>query len=85
MSTRPFVSLDVFSFYTLCNLNARGVHSSTAKKTQPVKLGGAWVHGLWENVVYVSADKGRKHQAFGTDVFVVKGINLRILIPRVSS
>ncbi|MDF2631925.1 MAG: hypothetical protein K0Q85_521, partial [Caproiciproducens sp.] len=23
--------------------------------------GGAWVHGLWENVVYVSSDKGRKH------------------------
>jgi hypothetical protein len=32
------------------------------KKTQPVKPGGAWVHGLWENVAYVSADKGRKHQ-----------------------
>lgn len=40
---------------------ARGVHSSAEKKTQPVKPGGAWVHGLWENMEYVLADKERKH------------------------
>ncbi|EGO65571.1 hypothetical protein ALO_03136 [Acetonema longum DSM 6540] len=39
----------------------------------PVKPGGDWVHGLWKIMVYVSADKGRKHQAFGSDIFVVKG------------
>jgi hypothetical protein len=31
------------------------------KKTWPVKLGGDWVHGMWKNVEYVLADKGRKH------------------------
>ncbi|EGO63468.1 hypothetical protein ALO_12895 [Acetonema longum DSM 6540] len=34
------------------------------KKTQPLKPSGAWVQGLWGNMVYVSADKVRKHQAF---------------------
>ena len=32
------------------------------KKTQYVRPGGAWVHRLWKNVVYVSADIGRKYQ-----------------------
>jgi hypothetical protein len=41
------------------------VHSSTAKKTQPVKPGGAWGHGLWKNVVYVSVDMVRKHDKKG--------------------
>jgi len=30
------------------------------KKTQPLRPGGAWVHGLWEIMVYVSLDIGRK-------------------------
>jgi hypothetical protein len=43
-----------------------------------VKPGGAWVHGLWENMVYVLADKGRKHQADLCLVFfvVLKDIEL---------
>lgn len=52
----------MFSFHTLCNLNARGVLRSAEKKTQPLRPGGAWVRGLWEIVEYVLADKGRKHQ-----------------------
>lgn len=31
------------------------------KKTQPLRPGGAWVHGLWEIVDYVSSDMARKH------------------------
>jgi len=61
----------VFSFHTLCNLNARGVLRLAEKKTQPVKPGGDWVQGMWENMVYVSADVGRKHQAFGLGVFFI--------------
>lgn len=32
----------------------RGVLHFTEKKTQPLKAGGYWVHGLWKNMVYVS-------------------------------
>jgi REP element-mobilizing transposase RayT len=38
----------------------RGVLRSAEKKTQSVKPDENWVHGLWENVVYVSANKGRE-------------------------
>jgi len=41
------------------------------KKTQTMMPGGAWVHELWENMVYVLADKGGKHQAFGVGVFFI--------------
>jgi len=33
------------------------------KKTQPMKPGGGWVHGLWGNMVYVSVDVDKNHQA----------------------
>ena len=36
--------------------------SLAAKKTQSMKLGGDWAYELWDNMVYVLADKGRKHQ-----------------------
>lgn len=45
-------------FYTL---KARGVLCSTEKKTQPVKPGATRLHGLWENIAYVSPDMVRKH------------------------
>lgn len=45
----------------LSNFDARGVLRLAEKKIQPVKSGGDWVYGLWENVEYVFADKGRKH------------------------
>ena len=41
--------------------NTRGVYSSVEKKTQPMRPGDDWVYGIWEKMVYVSADKGRKH------------------------
>jgi hypothetical protein len=37
------------------------VHSSAEKNIQPVKPGWAWFHGLWEKMVHVSLDVGRKH------------------------
>lgn len=50
------------------------------KKTQPLKLGGAWVQGLWGNVEYVLADKGRKHQHVLSAIFLM----LMILINHVN-
>jgi hypothetical protein len=34
-----------------------------------VKPGGSWIHGMWKNTEYALADKGRKYQVFGLDVF----------------
>jgi len=55
-----WTTIKMFSFHPLCDLNARGVHSSTAKKTQTMKPGGAWLHSPRENMEYVSLDVDRK-------------------------